>query len=68
MKTALPGSVWIFGQDSNMWACVVVVGDLNRSNGNYPCIMLACSDLWLTRPGQKMHAAVTTAKSWEKVT
>lgn len=64
------GSTWELnvGGEGKYTGIVVVIGELRRSSGNYPCVMLACSGSWTTRPGQKMNAAVTTARWWRRLT
>ncbi len=64
------GSIWELNvaNEDRCTAIVVVVGELVPRTGNYPCVMLANDEkTWSTRPGQRMNAAVTTARWWMRI-
>lgn len=62
------GSVWMLdvgGKGEFVWIAVVV-GEKNQA-GNYPLLMLDKVGIASTKPGQRLNAAVTTARDWRRI-
>lgn len=62
------GSVWELdvGDKGEFTALVVVVGELRRESGNYPCLILDNCGSKSMFPGKLINAAVTTARWWRR--
>ncbi len=58
-------------QGNGCWAVVLCVGERRAGVGNFPCIMLSCSELgWSNacdRPGTIVNIALGSAKAWKRL-
>lgn len=68
-QQALPGELWLLdvNDEGTYTMLAVCVGEFNPRTGNYPMLLLDSSGHGSTQPGQRMNAAVTTARWWRKV-
>lgn len=66
-----PGQIWAMDQENECWAVVLCVGEIREGIGNFPCLMLACSELgWSNacdRPGTIINVALGSARAWKRV-
>lgn len=66
IQEAPVGSVWeLRVSDVYNWLAVVI-GEKNVKTGNYPLLMLDAGDTGTTQSGQRINAAVTTARNWRR--
>ncbi len=65
----MPGDLWLLdvNNEGTFTVFAVCVGELNPRSGNYPLLVLDCCGPATLRSGQRMNAAVTTAKWWRRV-
>jgi hypothetical protein len=65
------GQVWWMDQGNGFWAVVLCVGERRAGIGNFPCVMLACSELgWSNardRPGTIVNISLGSAKAWKRL-
>jgi len=65
-----PGQVWMMGTRYGCWAIVLCVGERRAKEGNFPCVMLGCSELgWANaseRPGTVVNLALGSARAWRR--
>ncbi len=64
-----PGTVWAMDTSHGCWAYVLRVGERKPAVGNFPCVMLACSNIGgsTTKPGTIINVALGSARAWKRI-
>ncbi len=68
-RQAFPGELWLLdvGNNGSYTMFALCIGELNPRTGNYPMLLLDCHGPATSHPGQRINAAVTTARWWRRV-